>query len=118
MKENDYSAITKRWRASRLWQYAKEKGDQQELYWADSADPGFGKKGYVIPERLQTLLLGCFRKNIWFSLDASGDVEYIGYYEHPMTLWDQHSETLLAELWSSFDRIGRAGQYPHFHVRF
>ena len=109
MKENDYSSITKKWRSSRLWQYAKNKTDETPLIWARKGDPGYGKTGYDLPDRFQTLLLGCFRKNMWFSVDQNGDVEYVGTHSDPFLLWDKHGEALLQQLHSVYDRVGRNG---------
>jgi hypothetical protein len=86
-----YKVIKPKWRATKLWRYAKEKGEKAPLKFLHSTHPLAKETGYRLPDRLEVMIMGAFRTNSWFSVDGNGDVEYIGFLKHPERLWHDHS---------------------------
>lgn len=109
LKNDDFSALTTRWKASKLWQYAKEEGDDSELKFIPNGHPLYGEKGYRIPDRLEQMIIGGFRKNIWFSVDSSDETEYLGFIMHPVNLWKRQGLNYMRELYATMKAITNSG---------
>lgn len=109
LQHGNFGKITKRWKASKLWQYAKESGDNVDLKFTTKISPIYGKKGYQLPERLEQMIIGGFRKNIWFSIDSKDETEYVGFYMPPIALWEKQGLNYMRELHSYMKAITSSG---------
>jgi hypothetical protein len=65
-----------------------------------------GEQGCDIASPLEVLLIGLFRTNIWMHCDDSDNVQYVGWYKEPKSLWKERATEVLTAIGEEYKNLG------------